>query len=89
MKATDAVLSITFPIQREDGSFEVIEAYRCHDSRHRLPVKGGIRFSTDVDLQEVKALAALMTYKNAIVDVPYGGGKGGIKVGLLNYVCFS
>ena len=80
LRATDGVLSLTFPLERDDGSYEIIEAYRVHDSRHLLPVKGGIRFALDVDLQEVKALASLMTLKNAVVDVPFGGAKGGIKI---------
>ena len=63
MKAADAVLSVTYPIEREDGSFDIIRGYRAQHSRHRMPVKGGIRFSPEVDLQEVEALAALMTYK--------------------------
>ncbi|KAJ3363798.1 glutamate dehydrogenase [Allomyces javanicus] len=78
MKATDAVLSVTFPIELDNGKWEVIRGYRAQHSRHRAPVKGGIRFSPEVDLQEVEALASLMTFKCAVVDVPFGGAKGGI-----------
>jgi glutamate dehydrogenase (NAD(P)+) len=78
MKATDAVLSVTFPIELDEGKWEVMRGYRAQHSRHRTPVKGGIRFSPEVDLQEVEALASLMTFKCAVVDVPFGGAKGGI-----------
>ncbi|KAJ1942503.1 NADP-dependent glutamate dehydrogenase, partial [Linderina macrospora] len=79
IKATDSVLSVTFPVEK-DGKTVMIRGYRSQHSRHRLPCKGGIRFSSAVDLQEVEALSALMTYKCAVVDVPFGGGKGGIMI---------
>ena len=80
IKACNAVYQMRFPLKRDDGTVEVIEAYRVQHSHHKTPCKGGIRFAAEVNQDEVMALAALMTYKCAIVNVPFGGGKGGIKI---------
>lgn len=79
IKFCNSVYRMRFPVKIGD-KYEVMEAYRAEHSHHKLPTKGGIRFSTAVNQDEVMALAALMTYKCAIVDVPFGGAKGGIKV---------
>jgi glutamate dehydrogenase (NAD(P)+) len=80
VRACNGVYRIKFPVEREDGEIEVLEAYRVEHSHHRLPAKGGIRFSPDLDQDEVMALAALMTFKCALVDVPFGGAKGGVRI---------
>ena len=85
IKACNAVYRMRFPLKRDDGSIEVIEAYRVQHSHHKTPCKGGIRFAAEVNQDEVMALAALMTYKCALVNVPFGGGKGGIKINPKNY----
>lgn len=78
-------LEVTFPIMRENGEYELLTGYRVHHCLHRLPAKGGIRFATDVCREEVRGLASLMTFKCALVNVPFGGAKGGITLDPQNY----
>ncbi len=85
IKACSAVYHLSFPLKRDDGTIEVIQGWRAEHSQHKLPTKGGIRYSLAVNDDEIMALAALMTYKCAIMDVPFGGAKGGIKIDTKRY----
>ena len=80
IKACHEVFQVQFPVHLTDGRYHVFTGWRAVHSTHRLPVKGGIRYAPEVHQDEVEALAALMTYKCALVDVPYGGSKGGLLI---------
>lgn len=77
MKSCRSVYKVSFPVQFREG-YRVFHGWRAVHSEHRMPVKGGIRYSPNVNQDEVEALAALMTYKCALVNVPFGGSKGGL-----------
>jgi glutamate dehydrogenase (NAD(P)+) len=80
VKACNAVYRICFPVRDDAGEVQLVEAFRAEHSYHRLPTKGGVRFSPRVSQDEIMALAALMTYKCAVVNVPFGGAKGGVRI---------
>ncbi len=80
LKYPERELKVSVPVEMDDGSIRVFEGYRVQHSSSRGPCKGGIRYHQDVNIDEVKALAAWMSLKCAIANIPYGGGKGGIKV---------
>ena len=84
IKTCNSVYRIHFPV-KIGSEYQVIEAYRVQHSHHRLPTKGGIRYSNHVNQEEVMALATLMTFKCAIVNVPFGGAKGGVKINPWEY----
>src|SRR5512146_2501266 len=73
-------LTLSLPVKMDDGSVKVFEGYRVQHNSTRGPCKGGIRYHPNVTLDEVRALAMLMTWKCAVVDIPFGGAKGGIAV---------
>ncbi len=79
IRECNSVIQLRFPV-RLRGRYQTFCGWRAVHSEHRLPVKGGIRFAPMVDQQEVEALAALMTFKCALVDVPFGGAKGGLAI---------
>lgn len=80
IKYPERELKVAIPVKMDDGSVKVFEGYRVQHCTTRGPSKGGIRYHQDVNIDEVKALAAWMSFKCAVVNIPYGGAKGGIKV---------
>ena len=80
LSGTFRELRVQVPFKRDDGSMEVVYGYRVQHNGARGPYKGGIRYHPDADIDEVRALASLMTWKTALVDVPFGGAKGGVQV---------
>lgn len=85
IKECNTMIRFNIPLQKDDGSLEILTCYRAQHSHHKLPVKGGTRFADNVSISEVEALAGLMTYKLAASDVPFGGAKGGIRMNPRNY----
>jgi glutamate dehydrogenase (NAD(P)+) len=79
LKSPDKQVIVSIPISMDDGSIRVYEGFRVIHSNILGPSKGGVRFDTNVNLDEIKALAAWMTWKCAVVDIPFGGAKGGVK----------
>jgi glutamate dehydrogenase (NADP+) len=80
LRHSDKILEVSIPVRMDDGSLKVFKGFRVQDNDMRGPTKGGIRFHPNLNLEEVKALAFWMTLKCAVINIPFGGGKGGVIV---------
>lgn len=80
LKSSRRELTVSIPLRRDDGTVEVLSGYRIQHNISRGPAKGGLRYSASVNVDEVRALAMWMTWKCALLDVPYGGAKGGVAI---------
>ena len=80
IKKCDHLLKLSIPLERDDGTYEVVTAYRSKHKNYRSPTRGGIRLSEKVGIEEIEALGLLNTMKTAVVDIPFGGAKGGINI---------
>ena len=78
LRSPSREITVHIPVQLDDGRLEVFTGYRVQHSIARGPAKGGIRYAPDVTLDEVRALASWMTWKCAVTNIPFGGGKGGV-----------
>ena len=85
LEIPDRELTVEVPFRRDNGELDSVIGFRVQHNNTRGPFKGGIRYHEHVDIDEVRSLATLMTWKTALVDIPYGGGKGGIGVNPTNY----
>jgi glutamate dehydrogenase (NAD(P)+) len=79
LRRAERLLEVSIPVRMDDGTVEVFTGWRVHHNTVRGPGKGGIRFHPELDGDEVKALAAMMSFKTALVDLPFGGAKGGVR----------
>ena len=79
LRTPERVLEVAVPVRMDDGRVEVFTGWRVHHDTTRGPAKGGIRFHQDLDAREVAALAANMTFKTAVANLPFGGSKGGVR----------
>ena len=80
LRQTKRELTVNFPVRMDDGSVRMYTGYRVQHNINRGPAKGGIRYDAGVTLDEIRALAMWMTWKCAVVDIPFGGAKGGVTV---------
>ena len=85
LEMPDRELTVEVPFKMDNGDVNSVVGYRVQHNNTRGPFKGGIRYHQHVDIEEVRALATLMTWKTSLVDIPYGGGKGGIAIDPSNY----
>ena len=85
LEIPDRELKVEIPFRRDNGEIDSVVGYRVQHNNTRGPFKGGIRYHHHVDIDEVRSLATLMTWKTALVDIPYGGGKGGIGINPSEY----
>ena len=80
IKKCDHLLKLSIPLERDDGTYEIVTAYRSKHKNYRSPTRGGIRLSENCDIQQVEALGLLNTIKTAVIDIPFGGAKGGVAI---------
>ena len=81
----DQTLKLNIPLERDDGTYEILTAYRSKHKNYRSPTRGGIRLAGNVGLEEIEALGLLNTIKTAVIDIPFGGAKGGIAMDPAKY----